>query len=60
MITQELLCSRVLLKYKMGQRKLMIKTSEEGQRVSPLLVLARKIYSFSTGMTVIQKNVSSL
>ena len=44
----------------MGQRKLLIKTSEEGQRVSPLLVLARKIYSFSTGMTVIQKKVSSL
>ena len=46
MITQELLYSRVLLKYKKGQRKLLTQTSEGGWKVSPSLVLARELYTF--------------
>ena len=46
MITQELLHSRVLLKYGEGQRKLVTLTSEVGQRVPPSLVLARELYPF--------------
>ena len=38
LIIQELLCSRVLLKYKKGQRKLLTQTSEAGQRMPPSLV----------------------
>ena len=49
MITQELLCSRVLLKYKRRQRKLLTQTSEGGQRVPHSLVLARELYIFSIG-----------
>ena len=45
MITQELLSSRVLLRYKKGQRKLLTQTSEAG-RECPLLVLARELYIF--------------
>ena len=40
LITQELLCSRVLLKYKNGQRKLLTQTSEGGWRVPHLLVFS--------------------
>ena len=46
MITQELLCRRVLLKYEKGQRKLLTQTSEGGQRVPPSLVLARGLDTF--------------
>ena len=42
MITQELLCSRVLFKYEKGQRKLLTQTSE----VPPSIVLARELYTF--------------
>ena len=49
MITQELLYSRVLLKYKKGQRKLLTQTSEGGWRVHPSLVLARESYTFLIG-----------
>ena len=53
LIPQELLHSRVLLKYKQG--------SEEGWRVPPLLVLARKLhYFFKFIITKNQKNVSRL
>ena len=38
LIIQELLCSRILLKYKKGQRKLLTQTSEAGQRMPPSLV----------------------
>ena len=38
LITQELLCSRVLLKYEMGQRTLLTQTSEGGWRVPSSLV----------------------
>ena len=40
LITQKLLCSKVLLKYKKGQRKLLI--SEGGQGLSYLLVLEKE------------------
>ena len=43
MITQELLYSRVLLKY---IKELLTETSEVGWRVPPLLVLARELYTF--------------
>ena len=46
LITQELLCSRVLLKYKKGERKLLTQTSEGGWRAAPSLVLARELYTF--------------
>ena len=39
--TPELLCSRVLLKYKKGQTKLLTSTSEGGQRVPPLVSLSK-------------------
>ena len=48
MITQELLCSRVLLKYKKGQRKLLTDI-RRGTESAPLLVLARELYTFSIG-----------
>ena len=41
LITQELLCSRVLSKYEKRQRKLLTPTSEEGQRVPPLVSLSK-------------------
>ena len=37
---------QTLIKVKKGQRKLLTETSEGGQRVYPLLVLARELYSF--------------
>ena len=40
------LYSRVLLKQEKGQRKLLTQTSEGGQRVPPLIVLARELYTF--------------
>ena len=46
MIAQELLCSRLLLKYKKGKRELLTWTSEGGQRVPPSLVLVRELYNF--------------
>ena len=48
LITQELLCSRVLLKYKKGQRKLLT-DFRRGTESAPLLVLARVLYTFSVG-----------
>ena len=48
MIAQELLCSRLLLKYKKGKRELLTWTSEGGQS-DPLLVLARELDTFSVG-----------
>ena len=44
LITQKLLCSKVLLKYKKEQRKLLI--SEGGQGLSHLLVLEKEVTYF--------------
>ena len=41
LITQELFCSRILLKYEKGQIKLLTQTSEGGWKVPPLLMLVR-------------------
>ena len=49
MITQELMCIRVLLKYEKGQRELLTQTSEGGHRVPPSIVLAKKLYTFLIG-----------
>ena len=46
LITHELLCSRVSLKYKKEQRKLLTYTSEGEQRVPPLLVFSKGILYF--------------
>ena len=48
LIPQELLCSRVLLKYENRQRKLLTETSERGGRVICLASLSRgAVYVFS-------------
>ena len=50
MITQELLCSRVLLKSKKGQRKASHLDIRRGtESCPPLLVLAMELYPFSIG-----------
>ena len=46
LITQVLLCSRVLLKYEKGQRKLLTQTSEGGQRVPPLISVSKGVMYF--------------
>ena len=46
LITQELLYSRVLLKYKKGQRKLLTKTSEGGWRVPPFASVNKGVIYF--------------
>ena len=51
LITQELLCSRVLLRYEKGQRMLLTQTSEGGQRVPPLTSLIEAFTYFFTRPT---------
>jgi len=48
LITQELLYSKVLLKYKKGQRKLLTQISEGGWRMPPSLALAKGVIYFLT------------
>ena len=48
MITQELLYSKVLSKYKKGQKKLLTQTSKRGWRMSPSLVLTKRVIYFLT------------
>ena len=61
LIIQELLYSRILLKYEKGQRKRLTLTSEEGRRVPHSLVLEKGVtYFLKLLITVNQKNVSRL
>ena len=60
LITQELLCSKVLLKYKRGQRKLLTQTSQGEWTAPHLLVLARELYIFYLVIIINQKNISRL
>ena len=61
LITQELVYSKVLLKYEKGQRKRLTLTSEEGRRVPHSLVLEKGVtYFLKLLITVNQKNVSRL
>ena len=60
MITQELLCSRVLFKLRKGSEKASDIDIRRARRMPPLLVLARELYIFKLIITVNQKNVSKL
>ena len=61
MITQELLCSRVSLKYEKGQEKASDIDIEVEQRMPPLASVSKgATYFFKLVITVNQKNVSRL